>query len=102
MSRVFRVSAGSMNRDGLTAMTDAEWAEHGPDTSLSISAAYRRLGRTRSNTSQVVQAAACFGIRSGCVNRVQRPPQGGEFRTGRDPAVKRPGMGTVSRVRKAG
>lgn len=91
-----RGSAAYLNRDGLTAMTDQEWAER-VDTSKSISQAYRSTASLRTNFVRVADYARTFGVSSKLGGEPVKARPTGFKRTSVPAGHKRPGVCTIQR-----
>lgn len=91
-----RGSAAYLNRDGLTAMTDQEWAAR-VDTSPSIGAAYASTARLRTNFVRVAQYVKTFGVASKLNGEPVKARPTGFKRTSVPAGHKRPGVCTIQR-----
>ena len=74
MARIHSVPRGTFTPDGLCSMTDAEYAGK-VDTSISIGAAYARLGRIGNPTARMCQVAEVFG-RGNAIRSLNGAPKG--------------------------
>lgn len=91
-----RGSAAYLNRDGLTAMTDAEWAAR-VDTSPRIADAYSRTASLRTNFVRVAQYVKTFGVASKINGEPVAAKPTGFKRTSVPAGHKRPGVCTIQR-----